>query len=64
MELVEARKAARYSQQDVADELGISRPTYAKMEQNPDIISIGDAKHLAQFLDVSVEEIFFAGNCN
>ena len=48
MTLEEARKKARYSQEAVAGELGISRPTYAKMEKNPDIVTIEDAKKLAQ----------------
>lgn len=64
MRLVEARKQARYTQQHAADELGISRPTYAKMEKDPDSISIGDAKHLAEFFGVSVEDIFFSRNDN
>lgn len=64
MELVEARKQARYTQQDAADELGISRITYAKMEKDPDSISIADARKLADFYGVSVEEIFFATDCN
>lgn len=64
MELVDARKQARYTQQDAADELGISRITYAKMEKDPDTISIADAKRLADFFGVTVEEIFFETDCN
>lgn len=44
MKLVDARKNARYSQQQAADHLGVSRPTYAKMETNPEIVTIEDAK--------------------
>lgn len=64
MNLVDARKQARYSQQMVADQLGISRQTYIRMEQNPEDISIGDAKTLAELYGVSVEDIFFDSNCN
>lgn len=62
MELVEARKKARYSQDAVAGILGISRPTYAKMESNPEGVTIEDAKKLAELFGVSVADIFFGGN--
>ena len=64
MTLVDARKSARYSQAEVAGVLGISRPTYAKMEKDPGIISIGDAKVLAKLFGVDVAEIFFTSNDN
>ena len=64
MTLEEARKKARYSQEAVAGELGISRPTYAKMEKNPDIVTIEDAKKLAQLFGVTVGDIFFSTDCN
>lgn len=64
MNLADARKQARYSQQMVAEQLGISRQTYIRMEQNPEDISIGDAKTLAELYGVSVEDIFFDSNCN
>ncbi len=62
MNLIQARKNARYSQQQVADHLGISRPTYAKMESDPDIVSVDDAKKLSKLFGVSVNEIFFKSN--
>lgn len=62
MNLVEARKAARYSQEEVAGKLGISRPTYAKMEKDPGSITVDDAFRLAALFGVSVGEIFFATN--
>ena len=64
MNLAEARKQARYSQQAVADQLGISRQTYIRMEKNPDDITISDARALAELYGVSVEDIFFASDCN
>lgn len=64
MNLVEARKAARYTQQDIADNLGISRQTYLKMEQEPESITISDAKKIAAFLEVDVSDIFFCSDCN
>ena len=64
MKLREARKQARYSQEQVAGLLGISRPTYAKMEKNPEIVTIEDAKRLAELFGVTVGDIFFATDCN
>ena len=62
MELQEARKAARYSQEEVAGKLGISRPTYAKMEKDPGIVTVDDAKKLAKLFGVSIGDIFFDSN--
>lgn len=62
MELVDARKKARYSQETVAGLLGISRPTYAKMESNPDSMTIEDAKKLAKLFGVRVADIIFGSN--
>lgn len=64
MDISEARKNARYSQQQVADLLGVSRPTYARMEKNPGDITVDDAEKIARIFDVDVREIFFPNNCN
>ena len=58
MELIEARKKERYTQQNVADYLGISRITYAKMEKNPGDITLDDARRLAAHFKVDVRDIF------
>ena len=62
MELIEARKKARYSQEEVAGKLGICRMTYSKMEKDPGIITIDDAKKLAELFGVPVGSIFFDSN--
>lgn len=59
MELIEARKKERYTQQQVADYLGVSRITYAKMEKNPGDITLDDARKLAALFKVDVHDIFF-----
>lgn len=64
MQLVEARKQKRMTQEEVAGYLGISRPTYAKMEATPEIIQIKDARKLADLFGVEVNDIFFASDCN
>ena len=63
MDLKEARVAANYTQQEVADQLGISRQTYISMEKNPSRVTIEDAKPLACLFNVNVDHIFFASNC-
>lgn len=62
MDIKKARKKARYSQEQAAELLGMSRPTYAKIENNPDVASIEDAKNIAALFKVEVEEIFFGRN--
>ena len=62
MELKEARKKERYTQQQVADHLGISRPTYIRMEKNPGDITLDDAVKLAELFKVDVRDIFFGKN--
>lgn len=64
MNLAEARKKERYTQQDAADYLGVSRPTYRKMEDNPETVTIEDAKKLAKFFNADIADIFFGSDCN
>lgn len=64
MEIVEARKNAKLTQEEVAGHLGITRQTYSKMESSPETISMGEASKLAQLFGVSVDDIFFESDCN
>lgn len=64
MELKEARKKARYTQEQVAERLGMSRITYGKLEANPDLITIEDAKKISVLFGVKVEDIFFDSDCS
>ena len=64
MLLKDARKAERYTQQQVADYLGVSRPTYQKYEENPELVTIEDAKKLARLFKVHPQDIFFGQDCN
>lgn len=64
MNLVDARKKERYTQQQVADYLGVSRVTYGKMEKNPGDITLDDARKLAKLFRVGLQDIFFSTNCN
>lgn len=60
--LREAREEAGYSQQEMADELGVSRPTYAGIEANPDRATVLQARRICQLLSRSYERIFFDRN--
>ena len=62
MDVKKARTDARYTQQQVADLMGISRPTYRKLEENPELMTFNDAKQLAEIFGVSVQDIFFGQN--
>lgn len=62
MELIEARKKERYTQQQAADYLGVSRATYAKMEKNTGDITLDDARKLADLFKVSLQDIIFTQN--
>lgn len=60
--LFEARKAAGITMQEMADELGISRQTYKKIEENPAIATVLQARHICAVLSRSYESIFFGRN--
>lgn len=62
--LREAREEAGYSQQEMADELGVSRPTYAGIEANPDRATVLQARRICQLLSRSYERIFFDRNAS
>lgn len=57
--LREAREDAGYTQQYMADELGISRPTYMKIEEDPSNASVLQARRICEILSRSYECIFF-----
>lgn len=60
--LREAREQAGFTQQDMADKLGITRPTYASIETNPDKATVLQARRICQILSRNYERIFFAKN--
>lgn len=55
----EARERRGIKQYAVADHIGITRQTYAKYEENPDLFSIEQAKAACDFIGVNPAEIFF-----
>ena len=59
MKLDEIRRARGYSQEYMANQLGCHRNTYAKMEEKPQNITMGEAYKLANILNVSINDIIF-----
>lgn len=62
--LKEAREEAGLSQQEMANELGISRPTYAKIENDPSEASVMQARRICEILARGYEHIFFGRNAS
>lgn len=56
------RLAKGLSQEDMASKCSVHRNTYASWEDNPDNVSVGNAKIIAQALGESVNTIFFTNN--
>jgi DNA-binding XRE family transcriptional regulator len=59
-----ARISADMTQKQVADKMGIHTQTYAKFENNPEIMSIQDAKLFASIVGKKVSDIFFINDSN
>lgn len=55
----EWRRAKEITQKEMAKALGISLPTYLRLEKNPGEIKIKDAFKIAEILDVNFNDIIF-----
>ena len=53
-----ARKRLDYTQLDVANAIGVSRPTYAQIESNEKDITIRQLNVLAAMLDLNITDLF------
>lgn len=62
--LKDAREELGLTQQEMANELGVSRPTYAAIEANPDKATVLQAKRICEILSRPYERIFFARNAS
>jgi DNA-binding XRE family transcriptional regulator len=60
LSLKAARANADLTQKNVAKRLNIHVQTYRKLEENPDMATVAQAKKLAEILQVPYDEIFFA----
>ena len=56
----EARTALGLTLDDMSDELGIVRQTYAKWEKNPEFMRIKDARRVSHLLAEHFEALFFS----
>ncbi|MHB1324005.1 MAG: helix-turn-helix transcriptional regulator [Coriobacteriia bacterium] len=54
-----ARADKRLTQQQVAEHLGVSLPTYGQIENNPERITWAQAKQLAELFGRPIEEFSF-----
>jgi transcriptional regulator with XRE-family HTH domain len=56
------RLAKGLSQDEMAKKCNVHRNTYANWEENPDGISVGNAKIIAEALNEPIDIIFFASD--
>lgn len=59
-----ARIGAGLTQAQVAEKMGIHVQTYAKMENDPELVTIKDAKNFSKIVGVEWTQIFFGNNSN
>ena len=57
--LKSARALRNYTQQEMADLLGVHCNTYADWEKHPENVRIKDAKRIASVLELPVSAIFY-----
>lgn len=59
LSLAEARRLRGKRQKDLADVLGVTIQTYRKMELNPELIKIKDARIISEYLKIPLENLRF-----
>ena len=62
--LLHLRKRHHYTQEDVAEQIGVSRQTIAKWENNESIPDVLSAGRLAELYDVSLDEMLSSETIN
>lgn len=58
----QARRLAERTQREMAHSMGISRDTYRKIELNPEIATIEQAKSISRIVGIPMDKIIFARN--
>lgn len=58
--LKSARVYREKSRKEMAELLNIHEQTYTKLENNPELVTIGQAKKISKFLNIKIDSIFFA----
>lgn len=62
LSLKQGRLLRGFTQKEMADILGLCEDTYRKIERNPEIATIAQAKKISKKLDMNYDAIFFAAN--
>ncbi len=60
MSIRQIRRMREIRQQEMADYLGIHVQTYRKIEEHPETATVEQAKKIAEKLEVSYDDLFFA----
>ena len=55
----QARIGINATQQEIADKMGVHVQTYAKMEREPEDITIKEAKLFSQIVGLPISDIYF-----
>ena len=59
LNLRQARRIRDKTQDEMAELLNVHVQTYRKIEENPDLATVEQAKKIAQYLNLPYNEIFF-----
>lgn len=57
--LKQARLLRGRKQTEMAEKLNVQVQTYRKLERNPDLVTIGQAKIISDYLNIPYDNIFF-----
>ena len=60
----QARRLAEKSQRASAQAIGVCEQTYRKLENNPEMATVKQAKELASFFGVPYDDIIFTRDSN
>jgi len=58
--LKKARLVHDYSQKEMADFMGLCEDSYRRIEKNPDLATVAQAKKISYILEMPYDQIFFA----
>jgi len=60
--LKQARLVREKTQRDMAEMLGVYVDTYRKLENDPGLVTINQAKKIADYLKMNIDDIFLPEN--
>jgi DNA-binding XRE family transcriptional regulator len=62
LSIKQARLMKDLRQTELAEKLGIHVQTYRKIEQNPELATIMQAKKISEIVNIPYDQIFFSEN--